>query len=173
MKNEQLLVSVLLAIAIVGAAWIILMFVESQSTPPTYYAPVQYQSPQPVTYVMGPTAEDTRQQMQQQQLQQENRRLRMQYDDLANDLYERESRRIDLTVIVRDDEDGDRIEDAKVRIEDGEDDIDYTDDDGEAHFYNLRRDCYDIRVSADDYDSESRTFCLEDDERISFSLDRD
>ena len=109
MKNEQLLVSVLLAIAIVGAAWIILMFVESQSTPPTYYAPVQYQSPQPVTYVMGPTAEDTRQQMQQQQLQQENRRLRMQYDDLANDLYERESRRIDLTVIVRDDEDGDRI----------------------------------------------------------------
>jgi hypothetical protein len=92
------------------------------------------------------------------------------YDTYWSDYNYRTSNGWDLTVRVRDDDTGDPIEDARVRVMDGDSDSDYTDEDGEAFFSNLEEDCYDIEVSADGYDDEDDDICLEDDERITIRM---
>jgi len=99
------------------------------------------------------------------------------YDDYYDDRYYYKDRydddEWDLEVRVKDDEDGDPIDDARVKVTNGDSEVEYTDNDGEAEFRNLEEDCYDIRVTADDYDSEEDDICLRDDERITIRLDRD
>jgi len=77
----------------------------------------------------------------------------------------------DLTIIVEDSETGDAIEDARVKIENGDDDIDYTDDEGEAKFRDIEEDCYDIYVSADGYESGTDDICIARDRKITIELD--
>ncbi len=78
----------------------------------------------------------------------------------------------DLEITVKDDDSGGRIDDARVHIEDGESKTRRTDEDGEAAFYDLEEDCYDVEVTADDYYSEDRRICLEDDEAMTVRLER-
>ena len=83
---------------------------------------------------------------------------------------------IDITIAVYDDYDQDPIEDARVRIENDKSETEYTDDDGEVEFRNLDEDCYDIRISASDYETLKRTRCLDEDDdghKFVFYLDRD
>lgn len=72
------------------------------------------------------------------------------------------------------DQDDDSLEDARVEVENGEDRVRYTDDEGEASFW-LEADDYDVEVSKDGYESEDRSVELEeDDERsIRFELNED
>jgi len=75
----------------------------------------------------------------------------------------------DLTVYVED-EDGNDIEDARVRVEDGDHKTKYTDNDGRARFYDLEDDCYDIEVDADGYDDYDDDFCLHRDRSITVEM---
>jgi len=95
------------------------------------------------------------------------------YYDYYRDRKYRDDEEYDLKVRVFDDEDDDPIEDARVRVENGDTDIEYTDDDGEVRFRNLEEDCYDIEVDADGYEDEDKRICLDDDERVNFYLRED
>lgn len=75
----------------------------------------------------------------------------------------------DLIVTVKN-EDGDRLADAYVRVENSDSTSKHTDDDGEARFNSLEEDCYDVRASKSGYNSESDSVCLEDDERLTVRL---
>ncbi|MFH1510308.1 MAG: carboxypeptidase-like regulatory domain-containing protein [Candidatus Woesearchaeota archaeon] len=86
--------------------------------------------------------------------------------------YSRDYDEYDLLVIVRD-EDGDRLEDAYVRVENSDYDSEYTDEDGEARFNKLKEDCYDIRATKSGYDAEEDRICLRDDETVRITLYRD
>jgi hypothetical protein len=78
----------------------------------------------------------------------------------------------DLTVVVED-EHGDEIKNARVEVENHDDDVEYTDSDGEAEFRNLEEDCYDIEVSKSGYEDEHRDLCLYRDRTIYFELEDD
>jgi hypothetical protein len=86
--------------------------------------------------------------------------------------YHGSSGSFDLSVIVRDD-DGDRLADARVRLENSDSEFDYTDEDGEAFFSGLDEDCYDVTVTKSGYVKESARICLEEDDRMSIVLDKD
>ena len=76
-----------------------------------------------------------------------------------------------LDVYVED-EDGDDLEDARVRVRNGDSDVDYTDDDGES-FFDLEPDDYEVRVSKSGYETEERDVEIEQNERryLRFELD--
>jgi hypothetical protein len=76
----------------------------------------------------------------------------------------------DLTVIVED-EHGDEIRGARVEVENHDDDVEYTDSDGEAEFRNLEEDCYDITVEKSGYKDERRDICLSRDRTIFIELE--
>ncbi|MBC5792968.1 MAG: carboxypeptidase regulatory-like domain-containing protein [Nanohaloarchaea archaeon] len=80
---------------------------------------------------------------------------------------------VDLTVSVED-EDNDPIEDAEVEVENGDDESDETDDEGEAYF-SLEPDDYEITVSKDGYETETRDIELEEGEPETedFTLERE
>jgi hypothetical protein len=71
---------------------------------------------------------------------------------------------IDITVIVIDDDTDDYVEDALVKLTNGDTEREYTDEDGEAEFDSLEEDCYEIRVSHDDYWTEEDEVCLDEDD---------
>jgi len=77
----------------------------------------------------------------------------------------------DLKVWVED-EDGDPIDDARVRVENGDTEIEYTNDNGRAIFRDLEEDCYDIEVEASGYLDEDDDICLDDDESITIELEQ-
>ncbi len=80
---------------------------------------------------------------------------------------------VDLTVSVED-EDNDPIEDAEVEVENGDDETEDTDDEGEAYF-SLEPDDYEITVSKDGYETETRDIELEEGEPETedFTLERE
>jgi hypothetical protein len=184
---KGLFLGIALSIVLVGAAWLIVAGINMTAAPEIREIPVPY----PVTIV------DSGMVVQVNQLKAENTNLQAQltaaredlsvcqqkiyygtssygsyssYDDYRADLNYRTSGEWDLTVRVRDDDTGDPIEDARVRVMDGDSDSDYTDEDGEAFFSNLEEDCYDVTVRADGYDDESDEICLEDNERITIRM---
>lgn len=79
---------------------------------------------------------------------------------------------IDIKIIVRDNE-GRRLEDAYVKIENGDTDIEYTDEDGEVKFYNMHEDCYEITVRKDGYETERKEKCIDEDKTFSIYLDEE
>jgi hypothetical protein len=169
-----------LATIVVGVAWVIVVGVSQAPETKEVYVPY------PVTIVDQSNA------VQVEQLKAENANLNRQlitarddlsicqqridyensadYDQYRYDTYYGSDGVWDLTVRVRDDDTGDPIEDARVRVENGDTDSDYTDEDGEAFFSNLEEDCYDIEITADGYEDENDDFCLEDDERITIRM---
>lgn len=103
-------------------------------------------------------------------LEDENMYLNSRYNTLSREIddedyyhHDDNNDEADLTVYVED-EDGDDIEDAKVRIQDGDDDIDYTNENGKAVFYNIDPDCYDVTVTKSGYFDEETSICLDDGE---------
>jgi len=78
-----------------------------------------------------------------------------------------------LRVLVED-EDDNELEDARVRVRNGDTQTRYTDDDGEANF-DLEPDDYEIRVSKDGYDPEERDIELDEGETQTerFTLEED
>lgn len=79
---------------------------------------------------------------------------------------------IDIKIIVRDNEDR-RLEDAYVKLENGDTDIEYTDEDGVVRFYNMHEDCYEITVRKDGYETERKERCIEEDKVFSIYLDEE
>lgn len=79
----------------------------------------------------------------------------------------------ELRVIVEDEDDS-QLEDARVRVRNGETFVERTDDDGEADF-ELESDQYNVRVSKSDYATEDRDITLddEDDRTVRFYLEED
>jgi hypothetical protein len=182
-------IAVAIAILVVGAAWVVVVAGSTDVKQPVR-TEIRY-VPQPVPVV------ESGEIVQVGQLKAENSNLERQlaasrnelticqqqkiaYDSYKRDTYDRSDSYFyddnnnddewDLLVRVRDDDTGDPIEDARVRVENGDDDSEYTDDDGEAEFNNLEDDCYDIEVSADGYEDEEDDICLDDDERITIRL---
>jgi hypothetical protein len=167
-----------LAIIILGGAWLFLSYRAAEHSRIEYY-------PYPVP--------DSSLQSEVNRLSSENSALVRQNSLLKNDLNICQNRDIyytcdcpdcddwddswddwdddewDLTVRVRD-EDGDPIEDARVRIENGDSESENTDEDGEAEFNNIEEDCYDIEVSAEGYEDETDEICVEDDERVNIRM---
>jgi hypothetical protein len=76
---------------------------------------------------------------------------------------------LDLLVTVENDN-GDPIENAEVRLTDGITRTHDTDEDGETEFTNLDEDCYNIRVKKSGFDTEEREICIEDDRTVTFRL---
>lgn len=76
----------------------------------------------------------------------------------------------DLTITIKDNDNGDRIEDAYVRIENGDDHSKYTDEDGEVKFRNIEEDCYDIEVEKSGYRNEDDYTCIHRDRKITIYL---
>lgn len=76
----------------------------------------------------------------------------------------------DLTVRVRDAQ-GAPVEGARVMVENSDDDVEYTDEDGIAEFDYLEEDCYDVTVKADGYVTLKEGNCLYEDERMTFHLE--
>ncbi len=74
------------------------------------------------------------------------------------------------------DEDGDELEDARVEVENGDSEVEFTDDNGEAVFF-LEPDRYDIEVSKSGYEDETDSVRLSAGERetvrIELEDDRD
>ncbi|MFB6191603.1 MAG: carboxypeptidase-like regulatory domain-containing protein [Candidatus Nanohaloarchaea archaeon] len=77
----------------------------------------------------------------------------------------------ELTVRVRD-EDGDDLEDARVEVSNGDDEVEYTDDDGEARF-TLEPDDYEVEVSKSGYRTETKDIDLDsgDERTLTFHLE--
>ncbi|MFC1697733.1 carboxypeptidase-like regulatory domain-containing protein [Nanoarchaeota archaeon] len=85
-----------------------------------------------------------------------------------NELLKRQ--KFDLKIKVED-PDGNAIDDARVKVENGEDDIEYTESDGEAIFYNLGVGCYNVKVKKSGYDNEEEELCLDYDTEHKFDLE--
>jgi hypothetical protein len=92
------------------------------------------------------------------------------YKDRESEDYYRK-KYYDLTVTVKDDDTDDRIEDAYVRIRNGESESDKTNDKGRSYFYDLKEGCYDIKVSHSDYETEYEEICIHQDRRITIYLE--
>lgn len=78
--------------------------------------------------------------------------------------------KFDLDVTVRD-QDGDRLEDARVEVDNSDTFVRYTDSDGEAEF-KLEPDNYGIEVSKSGYRDESRDIELDEDRNINIYLEK-
>jgi Carboxypeptidase regulatory-like domain len=78
----------------------------------------------------------------------------------------------DLEVTVEDDE-GDPIENAEVRLTNGVSKTRDTDEDGTVEFLNLDEDCYEVRVERSGYETEEKDICIDDDDDMTFRLSRD
>lgn len=167
---RQLLILVSLFILIFGAIWLFMVLGEPEVVTVTRTEYTTQYVPQIIRIEDTDRIEELERELARvkAELQQtRNQRDYYQYERF----YERDSDdEYDLDVRVRD-EDGEPIENARVRVENGDTEVEYTDEDGEARFNNLEEDCYDIRVSADGYDTEYDDICLDDDERITIRLD--
>ncbi|NOZ80875.1 MAG: carboxypeptidase regulatory-like domain-containing protein [DPANN group archaeon] len=93
------------------------------------------------------------------------------HDAYYDDRYYGHTDEWDLKIIVKDDDTKDPVEDARVRIENGDEHTKYTDDDGAVKFRDIDEDCYDIDVSADDYLDETDYTCLHRDSTIRIYLE--
>ena len=89
------------------------------------------------------------------------------YDNYNNDNYNDgnydesgNSNEADLMVYVQDNH-GNDLEDARVEIQDGSNDVEYTDGNGKAAFNNINNDCYDIRVSKSGYHDSTDHTCVD------------
>ncbi|MFB6190467.1 MAG: carboxypeptidase regulatory-like domain-containing protein [Candidatus Nanohaloarchaea archaeon] len=72
------------------------------------------------------------------------------------------------------DEDGDDLEDARVEVSNGDDEVDYTDEDGDARF-TLEPGDYEVEVSRNGYRTETRDIDLDDGESedLHFNLEKE
>jgi hypothetical protein len=78
----------------------------------------------------------------------------------------------DLTIVVRDAETGDPIEDAEVEVENGDDEREFTNSNGRAYFDDLEEDEYDIYIYAEGYEQERiYDYDLDDDETENYFLE--
>jgi flagellar basal body-associated protein FliL len=180
MKLESLFIFLVVLLVIAGAVYIIVGFwpttsavqqpaqSSSNSQNELAIAQMNYQIQLLNSQIKAQQAAE-QQQMQQQMYQRTYYTER--YLDNSDIYGSDRTYRYDLTVRVDDDETNDAIEDARVSIENGESDSDYTDNDGEAFFSNLKDECYDVYVSKSGYYSESRQVCISTDRTISFALE--
>lgn len=76
---------------------------------------------------------------------------------------EKQNRRYnDLIIYVKDADNLDLIENARVEIDNSERDVDYTNDFGRVKFYDVEKDCYSVKVSKKNYETSYEDFCVTD-----------
>ena len=177
MRVEGIFLFLFILLVLFGAVFAVIVFSEGTTkSSPSYCVPqVVTVKQEDLTRVQ--VLNDRVQELQAQNslLQQSLQKTESLYDNCPQpsvvSFHSYETELFDLTVVVRD-EDGDRVEDARVRLENADEETEYTDEDGEAFFSRLQEDCYNIRVSKSGYETENTRKCIEDDEKITIRLER-